>query len=143
VLAGAPWAVYAAASVRAVATTLILLVGLANLLPVVGALSATRLQVLYGVVLGDPNLVILMRHRAVLFGVVGGLLVASVVYVPLRTAGLVVGLISMLSFILIAWLVGNYNAELRRVVLVDILASLALLIAAILERFASSGRVAE
>jgi hypothetical protein len=48
----------------------------------------------------------------------------------------------MLTFALIAWLVGNYNAELRRVVRVDVLASLALLGAAILDRFASTGRAA-
>jgi hypothetical protein len=69
------------------ATTLILLVGLANLLPVVGVLSAARLQIPYGVALDDPNLVILMRHRAVLFGVVGGLLVASALHAPLRSMG--------------------------------------------------------
>src|SRR5262245_23527421 len=129
-------------SVTRLANTLILLVGLANLLPVVGVLSATRVQVLYGVALEDPNLVILMRHRAVLFGVVGGLLVASAFHAPLRLAGLVVGLISMVSFILIAWLVGNYGAELRRVVRVDVLASLALLGAAILDRLASAGKAA-
>lgn len=116
------------------ATTLILLVGLANLLPVVGVLSATRLQALYGVGLEDPNLVILMRHRAVLFGVVGGLLVASAFHAPLRAVGLVVGLISMLSFISIAWLEGNYNAEIRRIVGVDLVASLALVGAAFIDR---------
>ena len=129
-------------SVTRLASTLILLVGLANLLPVVGVLSATRVQVLYGVALEDPNLVILMRHRAVLFGVVGGLLVASAFHAPLRLVGLIVGLTSMVSFILIAWLVGNYSAELRRVVRVDVLASLALVGAAILDRLASAGRAA-
>jgi hypothetical protein len=122
---------------RMLATTLVLLAGLANLLPVVGAVSAARLEALYGVALEDPNLVILMRHRAVLFGVVGGLLVASAFYPPLRTVGIAAGLISMLSFVLIAWLVGSYNAELRRVVLVDVVASLALLVAAILDRSAA------
>jgi hypothetical protein len=53
------------------------LVGLMNLLPVSGALSSSRLQGLYGVVLRDANLSILLRHRAVLFGVVGGLLLIS------------------------------------------------------------------
>ena len=138
VLAGAPSAVYASESVRMLSTTLTFLVGLVNLLPVVGVLSATRLQTLYGVAFEDPNLVILMRHRAVLFGVVGGLLVASVFQAQFRGVGLVVGLVSMLSFILIAWLVGDYNAELRRVAHVDLLASLALLAAVLLDRFAGA-----
>jgi hypothetical protein len=37
-----------------------------------------------------------------------------------RTLGYAVGFSSMLSFLLIAWLVGGYSAEIRRVVLVDV-----------------------
>jgi hypothetical protein len=110
----------------ALSTTLILLAGLLNLLPVSGVLSSSRLRTLYGVALEDPNVVILMRHRAVLFGVVGGLLVVSAFHAPLRPAGYAAGFISMLSFVVIARLVGRYNPELRRVVVVDVVASAAL-----------------
>src|SRR5262245_47738150 len=123
---------------RLLSTALVFVVGLVNLIPVVGVLSEDRLRSLYGIALEDSNLVILMRHRAVLFGVVGGLLVASVFHAPLRGVGLVVGLISMLSFILIAWHVGETNAELRRVVAVDLVASLALLGVVILDRSAAT-----
>ena len=63
---------------QAISTALIFGVGLVNLLPVSGVLSANRLQALYGVAIEDVNFLVLMRHRAVLFGIVGGLLVASV-----------------------------------------------------------------
>ena len=96
-------------------------VGLVNALPVAGSLSGARLQALYGVALQDPNIVILMRHRAVLFGIVGGLLVGAAFHAPLRGAAYGAGFVSMLSFVLIAWLVGGYNAELRRVVIVDLI----------------------
>jgi hypothetical protein len=111
------------------ATILFLIVGVVNLLPVSGVSSTSRLWALYGVVFEDPNLVILMRHRAALFGIVGALLVASAFHTPLRPLALAAGLISMLSFVLIAYLVGGFNAELRRVVLVDLAAS-ALLVTA-------------
>lgn len=117
----------------AISTALILLVGLVNLLPVSGVLSSDRLQALYGVALENPDVVILMRHRAVLFGVVGGLLVVSAFYPSLRPAGYAAGFVSMLSFVLIAWFVGSYNAELRRVVVVDLVASVALLGALLLD----------
>ena len=120
---------------QTLSTTLILLTGLVNLLPVSGVLSANRLLALYGLALEDPNLLILMRHRAILFGIIGGLLVASAFHSPLRPVGLAVGLISMLSFVLIAWLVGSYNSELRRVVMVDLVASFALLGSALLDHF--------
>ena len=119
---------------KTLATVLICLVGGLNLLPVVGALGAGRLQSLYGVAFSDPNALILMQHRALLFGIVGGLLVASAFHAPLRPAGFAAGLFSMLSFVAVAWLVGGANAELRRVVLVDIVASVALAGAFLLDR---------
>jgi len=117
-------------------------VGLVNLLPVSGALSADRLEVLYGLPFDEPNLLILMRHRAVLFGIVGGILIASALHVPLRPIGFAVGLVSMLSFVAVALLIGGYNAELRRVVVIDVVASVALVAAAVLSSAAGSGRSA-
>lgn len=111
-----------------VASALFFLVGVVNFVPVIGVLSAERLESLYGVILGgDPNLIILMRHRAVLFGIVGGLLIAAVFRRPLRPAALAAGLVSMLSFVLIAYLVGDFGAPLRRVVVIDVVASVMLI----------------
>ncbi|HEU4430681.1 MAG TPA: hypothetical protein VFT98_18110 [Myxococcota bacterium] len=51
---------------------LLLLVGLLNLAPVAGVLGGERLQALYGVGASDSQLVILLRHRALLFGMSAG-----------------------------------------------------------------------
>ncbi len=123
---------------RAISSALYALVALANLLPAVGALSTSRIEALYGVLVQDPNLEILLRHRAVLFLVVGGLLAAAALHPPLRPVGLVAGLVSMLSFVAIALLVGDQNAQLRRVVLIDAGASLALALAGLLDHLAGS-----
>lgn len=124
---------------RALSTALIVLTGLVNLLPVSGVLSSSRLRALYGVALQDANVIILMRHRAVLFGIVGSLLILSAFHSPLRPVGYAAGFISMLSFVLIAWLAGGYNPELKRVLVVDVVASAALLAALLLERAAVRG----
>jgi len=118
---------------RRLSSALVLLAGVVNLLPVSGAISAARLEALYGVAFREPNLVVLMRHRALLFGIVGVLLVVSAFRPALRTAGLAAGLFSMLSFVAIAWLAGEVNAELRRVAVVDVVASAALIFAAVLD----------
>lgn len=117
---------------QALVTGLILVAALVHLPPVSGALSAARLEALYGLRLEEPNLLVLMRHRAVLFGIIGCLLIASALHTPLRPVGFVVGLVSMLSFVAIAFQEGGYNAALQRVVLVDVVASAALLAAAVL-----------
>lgn len=113
-----------------VVVAILILVGIVNLLPAIGVLSPARLASLYGIAAPAGDLEILLRHRAVLFAIVGGLLIAAAFHAPLRWAAIVAGLVSMLSFVVIAWLVGEPNTALRRVVLVDIVASAALAIAA-------------
>ncbi len=116
---------------KSLSTLLFLAAGIVNLLPVIGIWSAERLQILYGVSLDDPSLVILLRHRAALFGIVGAILIAAAFSASLRPLAVAAGLVSMLSFVLIAYLVGGYNMELGRVVLIDIVASIILIGAAV------------
>ena len=125
---------------RALSTTLILLTGLVNLLPVSGVLASSRLEALYGVAIEDPNVVILLRHRAVLFGIIGGLLLVAALQVSLRPVAVAAGLTSMISFVLVAWLVGSYNPELRRVIVIDLIASFALLASLFLDRLAPGAK---
>ena len=110
-----------------------------NLAPVSGVASAERLRALYGVSLADPNLLILLRHRALLFGIVGGLLLAAAFHLPLRPVALAAGLVSMLSFVVLAHAVGGFNAELARVVRIDVGASLLLAVAGLISCYAGAG----
>jgi hypothetical protein len=102
---------------------LFMVAALVNLAPVSGVFSVERLETLYGITLEDPNLIILMRHRAILFGIVGVLLAVSAFRPSLRPIGVAAGLVSMLSFIAINYLVGDFNEELRRAGLIDLVAS--------------------
>ena len=99
-----------------------------HLLPLVGVLGGDRLQSLYGIAIDSPDLQILMRHRAVLFGLLGIYLLAAAFIPALQPSALAVGLISVLSFLLLAWTTEGYNASIARVVAVDLVALVALLI---------------
>ncbi|HEY0975364.1 MAG TPA: hypothetical protein VGE57_12800 [Solimonas sp.] len=103
-------------------------VGLIHLLPVTGVLGGERLLALYGLRADEPSLSILLRHRAVLFALVGGLLIAGAFYAPWRGLALMAGLVSVLSFLWIATAEGGGNAALARVFKIDVVAMLALLI---------------
>lgn len=106
----------------------LLIAALIHLLPLSGVLGAERLSALYGLVVDEPNLQILMRHRAVLLGIVGGLLLAATFMAELRSAAFVAGLVSVLSFLALAWQVGSPSAQIARVVMADWMALAALLI---------------
>lgn len=106
-------------------------VGVIHLLPIMGVTGAAALQRLYGLPISDPNLLILLQHRAVLFAIVGLLQFAAVLRVEWRPLALMVGAVSVVSFLAIALLVGGYNAAIARVVWADVLALVLLAVAAV------------
>lgn len=106
--------------------------GVVNALPLMGMISGARLQLLYGVAIDDPNLLILMRHRAVLFGLLGGFIIASVFVPGWRTLAIGAALVSMLAFIALAYAQGGFNPAIRNVVVIDAVLCLALIPAAVL-----------
>jgi len=111
-------------------SVLLIIVAVIHLLLLSGVLSAKRLTALYGLSFDEPNLEILMRHRAVLFGLLGVFFIYAAFQVELQPIALIVGVVSVVSFIWFAWSVGDYNASVRRVVVADWVALVCLGIAA-------------
>jgi hypothetical protein len=111
---------------------LLAIAGIIHLLPLGGVLGAERLATLYGLSFQEPNLLLLMRSRAVLFGLLGAFLLFAAWRPALQPVALFGGLASVLSFLLLAWSGPGYNEALRRVVIADWLALGCLLVAALL-----------
>ena len=122
---------------RYLVSAMLVIVGIIHLLPLSGVLSESRLTVLYGIPFDEPNLEILMRHRAVLFGLVGALLIAAAFRPALRTVAFSAGLASVISFLYLAWTVGGYNAQLGRVYVADIIALACLVIGVVAQAYES------
>ncbi|TWC37724.1 hypothetical protein FBY03_10758 [Pseudomonas sp. SJZ079] len=112
-----------------VVSALLIIAGLIHLLPVTGVLGAERLAALYGLAVQEPNLLILLRSRAVLFGLLGALLIYAAWRPALQPIALFGGLVSVLTFLFLAYGSPSYNDALRRVVIADWLALACLLIA--------------
>lgn len=114
---------------RYIVPAALFLVGLIHVLPLAGVLGVARLHGLYGIDVAEPNLEILLRHRAVLFGLLG-LFLCQAAFRPAHQAmALIAGLASVASFLLLAAMVGGYNAQLARVFAVDVVALVLLVIA--------------
>jgi hypothetical protein len=107
---------------RYLIAVMLVIVGIIHLLPLLGVLSTERLAMLYGVPFSDPNLAILMRHRAVLFGLLGVFLIYAAFVPALQLLAFFAAFVSVVSFLYLAWSVGNYNAQMGRVFAADIIA---------------------
>ncbi len=105
------------------------LAGALNVLPVVGVVSAARLERLYAVEVAGVDLELMLRHRAVLLAIVGCLLVAAAFRSELRTAAALAGLASMVAYIALAFSMPGANANLMRVAHADIIGVVILVIA--------------
>ena len=74
----------------------------------------------FRIVVIEPEVALLLRHRALLFLVVGALLLIAAARPALRTLAGAAGLFSMMSFVLLAWLSQTDNVALERIVRVDL-----------------------
>ena len=110
---------------------MLIIVGVIHLLPLSGALGPERLNSLYGLDFAEPNLAILMRHRAVLFGLLGLFLIYAALRPALQPLALIAGFVSVVSFLVLAYITGGYNAAVARVVAADWVALACLAAAAV------------
>lgn len=105
-----------------VVRAMLLLVSLIHLGPLGGVFGPERLQALYGVAISEPNLVILMRHRAVMFGLLGGFMLAAMFVRRLQPWALLLALLSAGAFVVLTWASGGHNVNLGRVAMIDVAA---------------------
>jgi hypothetical protein len=112
-------------------TAALFIAGVIHLMPISGAAGVPTLAKLYGIEISDPNIVILLQHRSLLFGVLGAIMLFAIPIESLRITALFAGLVSATSFIGIAVWSGEYNHAIQRVVIADVIASALLAVALI------------
>lgn len=100
------------------------LAALVHLAPLPGVLGAAMLERLYGLRIDDPSLLLLLRHRALLFGLLGAALAGAIVRRAWRVPVLLGGGLSAGAFLLLA--PAGLAPALQRVVWADAVAVAAL-----------------
>ncbi len=118
-------------------TVCLVIVGLVNVVPVLGIFSASKMEKAYDVRIASKDLEILMRHRALLFGVLGGFILYAAFFPVYHVAAMVMAGVSMIGFAILALWVGGYNASIRKVFIADLVGIGFLLAAAVLKVFES------
>jgi len=113
-------------------TGLMLVVAVIHLLPISGFFGVEQLASLYEIKITDGNLEILMRHRAILFGILGGFFAYAAFTPAIQSIAFLAAFISVAAFFFLAFSVGEFNDAIRRVVIADVVASVSLLGAIVL-----------
>lgn len=103
-----------------IASIILFLVGIINILPIIVFFDASKTAKLYGVPIEGESLTILMRHRGVLLGIVGLALIAAAFKPEFRILAITLALISKLAFIFLTFTASNHTAEIRQVALIDV-----------------------
>ena len=103
----------------------VLLVSLAlpaliHLAPLSGVLGAARLEKLYGAKITDPNVLLAMRHRAVIFGILGLGLVAAMIWPSVALPVIVGTILSDLAFLGLALMTPERSPEMNKVLAADV-----------------------
>lgn len=114
---------------RHLVSAMLVIVAVIHLLPLMGVLGSEKLATLYGLDFSEPNLAILMRHRAVLFGLLGSFFLYAAFKPSLQPMAFVGAFISLASFLALVASAETHNRLVQRVVLVDIIAIVALIVA--------------
>jgi hypothetical protein len=117
--------------VEYVVSAMLVVVAIIHLTPLTGVLGRERLEALYGIPIAEPNLLILMRHRAVLFGVLGVFFLAAAFIQRLQMTAFVAGFASVVPFLWLAWPIGRSNAHVARVFRADVVGLLCLVVGVI------------
>jgi hypothetical protein len=113
----------------------LLITGFIHLLPVLGVLGSDKLFKLYGVQLHDQNVILLLRHRAILFFILGSLFIFSVFKMELRFISYIMAFLSMGSFIMLYLSGVDINIFQKRVFIIDLITMILLFAGAYLDGF--------
>ncbi|MFQ5635192.1 MAG: phosphopantetheine adenylyltransferase [Gammaproteobacteria bacterium] len=120
-----------------VVSIILIAVGLMNFYPAIGVLSAVTLSGLYGIELMDGDILLLMRHRAVLFGILGGFLIVSAFRRQWQSPVIAAGFVSMAAFVALTAVAGEPGDPIRRIAAADLAGCIALVAVCVIRRRAT------
>lgn len=114
---------------------ILFIAGAINFLPSILAFLPEKISNLYGIDIPNADFELLLRHRAVLFGIIGALMIYASITKKFYSLSVAVGLISMISFITLYFSTNGINTNLETVMKIDLGAVVLLLIVFLLYKF--------
>ncbi|MDQ3130957.1 MAG: hypothetical protein M3Q99_09370 [Acidobacteriota bacterium] len=110
-----------------IASVILIIIGVVNLFPIIVFFDSSKTAKLYGVPIDGESLIILMRHRGILLGLIGLALIFAAFKTEFRIVAITAALISKSAFVFLTLTASNYTAEVGQVALIDVGAGILLL----------------
>jgi hypothetical protein len=112
-----------------IASVILVIVGIINILPLIVFFDPTKTVKLYGFPIEGESLIILMRHRSVLLGLVGIALIIAAFKSEYLVLAVGLALVSKIAFNFLTFTSASYTPEIQNVALIDVGSIVLLLIA--------------
>lgn len=119
---------------RNTAVAILVVIGVITASPVITALNPNGITSLYNVAFKDDAVLLLVRHRQVMLGVLGAALVYGAFFYHLRIVVITAAVVSKLAFIGLCITTPNLTPGIQRVIYFDAVSVVLLLIAAVIFR---------
>ncbi len=113
-------------------TSMLLIVAVIHIIPIMGFMGVARLETLYGIPITSKDMEILMRHRAVLFGILGVFFAYAAFTPSLQPLAFIAATATLAPFFYLAFSIGGYNQAINKIVIGDVVAAISLVIAVVL-----------
>jgi hypothetical protein len=118
--------------IRWIVAGLLLVVGILNVFPAILFFSPVSSTDLYGIELATADLAIVMRHRAIMLGLLGAAFIYAAFRRDVVVPVIVAGLVGKAAFLFLVYTTDGVGPELGRVAMFDVVAVIALIGALVL-----------
>ena len=100
-------------------TLTLVIVSIVNILPALGMFFIGAQERSYRMKVASHDLAILLRPRALLFGFIGGFEIVAAFVPAYQLPAMVMAGASLAGFVLLAYLAGDFNGAIQKVIYVD------------------------
>jgi hypothetical protein len=115
---------------RNVAIALLLMIGMLTASPSITAFNPSGITALYGVVLDNEAALLLVKHRQIMLGLLGAVLICGAFFDSLRMMAIAINVLSKSAFLALSLTTSTLTPGLQRIVYFDVVAIVLLLLSA-------------
>lgn len=105
---------------RTIAIALLVVIGMLTASPSITAFNPSGITALYGVAFDNEAALLLVRHRQIMLGLLGAMLVCGAFFSPLRMLAITINVLSKSAFLALSLTTSTLTPGFQRIVYFDV-----------------------